>query len=84
MKKEIKTNTEVNGAVLTDSALATIKHFQKNDNENLDIYLNTISDAVCFIGKMFQSLPNEWKEEASYVISDLSLVRDEFKDLAKP
>jgi len=83
--KEVKKVIEVENVVLTPKAIKELQSMQQHDNEVLRMNMNIIADSVCFIGELYHRLdnPNE-KREAVQKITDLSLVRDSFKNLFKP
>lgn len=75
--------TEINGAMLTQSAINRIKTLQEQDNYVINTSRDAIADAVCFIGKNLDGSENQ-TEEIRQLITDLSFIRDYFTDLKKP
>lgn len=83
--KEVKSTIEIEGVVLTPKAIKELQSMQQHDNESLRMNMNIIADSVCFIGELYHRLDHQnEKEEAVQKITDLSLVRDSFKQLIKP
>ena len=87
MKKSDENKTEnctiVNGVVLTEKAIDTLKEFQENNNYWLKYLAEEISNTVCFLAKKMDDYTTG-KEEAIELMSILGQLRDEFKQLQKP
>jgi hypothetical protein len=84
MDKKMKTNIEVGGVILTEQAIARLKDFQQHGNEDIRICRERIADAICFIGRNLETVPENELEQVHFLITDLSYIRDHFNDLQKP
>lgn len=84
MEKQIKTNIEVGGVILTDAAINRLKEFQESDNEQISSNRENIADAICFIGKNFDYANREDVQQLQDLITNLSFIRDYFNDFKKP
>lgn len=86
MKKsnEIKTHVEVGGAILTEKAIHQLKTLQEHNNEMLENNSRIIADAVCFMAKHYDDISAEERDAANYLMFELTFVRDNMNELAKP
>lgn len=85
-KEETKTEkaTIIDGAVLTDKVLETIKSFQDNDNWEINnILLEPLSDSICFFAKNLDYLSDE-RDEIIPLMNQLAFIREYLKKLKKP
>jgi len=85
MEKQVKTNVDVGGVILTDEAIAQLKQLQEHENESIRVCRETMADAICLITLIydhFQDKPT--KKKAIRTITDLSYIREYFDDLKKP
>lgn len=85
-KAETKTEnaTIINGVVLTENAIEFLKNFQSHDNELLEDASRVIADIICLIVKHFDDIYGSEKSKVTELLTDLSMIRDNFSQLAKP
>ena len=84
-EKEIKTNIEVGGAILTHDAINRLKDLQQNDNEDISCNREIIADSICLLTLLLDHYPHKpTQKKAIRNITDLSYIRDYFNDLKKP
>ena len=82
---ELKTNIEVGGVILTDTAIKRLKDLQGNNNDGIQSIRDSLANAVCQLST--QSLQFEDAESIQkfrLVLADLSYIRDYFLDFSKP
>lgn len=88
MKKSDENKAEnctiVNGVVLTEKAIKQLKNFQEHNNEQLKEASRTIADAVCLIARHHDDISADDREAVDYLMFELTFIRDNFNDLAKP
>ncbi len=84
MQKQVKTNIEVGGAILTEEAINFLNNLQGDNNYDITYYREKMANAVCFIGQNFDSFGGDDIEKAKQIIIDLSYIRDQLCNLRKP
>ena len=84
--KEVKTEncTVVNGVILTDKAITRLKEFQEHDNEVLKDASRVLADAVCLIARHHDDISAEEREDVDYLMFELTFVRENISELARP
>lgn len=82
MENNIKTHCEINGIILTPEAIEELKNWQKNDNEDIKVYRETIADVVCFLARNFSQFNCD--DEVALLMEELGFLREKFKLLMKP
>ena len=81
---ETKTLIEIDGAIITESIINAIKEFQDFDNDNVDMHMNFMTDAICFISKQFHEMEDEELREAAIIICNLTTTRNMIVKFKKP
>ncbi len=85
MEKQVKTNIEVNGVILTEDAIRELKQLQEHQNEGIRMCRENIADAICLLTLLIDHYPHQaTKEKALRSITDLSYIREQFNNLKKP
>ncbi|WP_319502573.1 hypothetical protein [uncultured Draconibacterium sp.] len=85
MENHVKTNIEVGGVILTDSAIAQLSELQQHDNESIRMCRENIADAICLLTLLLDHYPHEpTKQKAVRSITDLSYIREHFENIQKP
>ena len=83
--QEVKTNIEIEGAILTTELLDYIRKLLNNDNDEIQAERDTLADIVCFIGGIFHMLSRDIDQiKAARAMADLSNLRDYMEKLKKP
>lgn len=85
-KKDVKTEnyTNVNGAILSDKAIAQLVEMQRHNNESLQNSLRIIKDAVFLLDRHYDDFKGEELDAVNYLKFELTFVYDNFKELARP
>lgn len=81
----MKTTNEypkIEGIVLNDAVVKRLHEYQEKKGECLNMDLEAIAEAVCFIVELIDVIPAHYKEEAVTISTMLSYVRRNLKDLA--
>ena len=81
---ELKCNLEVEGIVLTKSAIRYLKALQDRSNEDITSMREIIADVVCFLAKKMDYIEDSENEEISSLMNSLSHVRENLNNLRKP
>lgn len=85
MEKQIKTNIEVSGVILTDATIKRLKDLQEHDNSGIDSVRDSLANAVCLISTQSDQFQDEESmRKFRFVIADLAYIRDYFLDFMKP
>ena len=84
MTTEPKQILEIDGVVLTPQLIQTLRNLQESDNDLLHDSTSRIADAVCMLVKMRDSVDEYILKEYHLLLTDLTLIRDRMKLLAKP
>lgn len=85
---EIKAVVKIEGAILTHQAINTLEGYQEDNNDMLNYKTEVLSDVVCFIATVVNNdddFPaNIKKQDILSWLNDLSHLRNELKQFAKP
>ena len=81
---EAKTTIELEGVILTESAIKRLKAFQEKGNEDLLSMRDYIAEAICFLSTETDSLDDPRNEEIYMIMSTLGHLRQDLNDLRKP
>ena len=82
--QEVSTLTKVGNAVLSAEAIQTLENWQDDSNGHITDYMESIADAVCFLGKTKMHFDKDFLEEAESLMERLSFIRGDLKYLKKP
>ncbi len=80
----IKTHIEVEGVILTPSAINQLGILQNHDNEMLNVTRENIADAVCAIARKLDDFQDEDLLKIKYLLADLAIIRDNLNNFRKP
>ena len=82
---EVKNHIEIEGVMLSPEAIRELKSLQERDNEGIEWFSRTLSDALCLIVELQcdhgSQRFNEQYPEATEIMNGLSLVRKEILKL---
>ena len=82
---ETKTNIEIEGAILTDEILITIKELQHLDNDSINVHQRFITNTIFFIAGIISEMDKRSDfTQAAMAISDLKGVYDMINKFRKP
>ena len=81
---ETKTHIEIEGCILTETLIDALKRLQKNENEDIQINVDSIMSGVRFIASRMCDMQGDELTKAAIVVSDLSNVCDELDKFRKP
>jgi predicted RNase H-like nuclease len=78
-------SSEIAEQSLTAEAINQLKKLQENENEELEMNLNTLANSVCYLASLIQryQLNDLDTKKVIIIISDLALVREELLKLRK-
>ncbi|HZK97522.1 MAG TPA: hypothetical protein VFC67_25195 [Prolixibacteraceae bacterium] len=79
-----KCNIEIEGVILSKSAINYLKALQDRGNEDIISMREIIADVVCFLAKDMDYIEDSRNEEISSLINGLSHVREDLNNLRKP
>ena len=81
---ETKTLVEIEGVIINDKIIETLKRLQDGDNEGVAAESAVLSDAICFISARFNELMDHEVKEAALILCELSSVRNLILTFKKP
>ncbi len=81
---ETKTLIEIEGAIITESIIHEIKGLQDMRNDNVDMHMNFMTDAICLISRQFHGMEDDELRDAAIIICNLTSTRDLIQNFRKP
>jgi hypothetical protein len=80
----MQTNQKLRTAVLNSLALEQLEELLTNNNEILNIVIDDMKDAVCFISSEYCNYEKSKKQEANRLMEALSIHLNNFKKIRIP
>jgi hypothetical protein len=81
---DIKTNVDVNGAILTAKCIETLKQIQCSDNEEINYWTETIASAICTMAAHMNYVNEPYKAELMATMGSLGNLNSILKSFKKP
>jgi hypothetical protein len=72
---------EFNGVVLTEKIINYLKLLQQSENLKINTYREDISDAVCFLSKIYYEFSDDQAEKVLSIMHCLSILRSDLENL---
>lgn len=83
-KHEIKQHIDVDGVILTQKAINRLIILQEHNNEMLKDSVRCISDVICLVEMHRVDLVDDEVDEVNTLLNELSIIRRNFNELARP